>query len=70
LGAGTSLVEPCLPDRRESLPCGCVQAKLDLFSTHDEEGMTPLMVAAKYGHVYVCADLIRHKVRRSWCSYR
>jgi hypothetical protein len=47
-----------------------VQAKLELFSTHDEEGMTPLMVAAKYGHVYVCADLIRHKVRRSWCSYR
>ncbi len=38
------------------------KANLELFSRHDEGGMTPLMMAAKYGHVYVCADLVRHRV--------
>lgn len=37
------------------------KADLEIFSTHDDGGMTPLMMAAKFGHVYVCADLIRHR---------
>jgi len=38
------------------------KANLELFSTHDEGGMTPLMMAAKFGNVYACADLVRHRV--------
>ena len=38
------------------------KANLQLFSAHDEGGMTPLMMAAKFGNVYACADLVRHRV--------
>ena len=37
------------------------KANLEMFSLHDEGGMTPLMMAAKFGNVYICAGLVRHK---------
>lgn len=41
-----------------------LKADLELLSKHDEGGMTPLMMADKYGHVYICAELVLHQVRQ------
>jgi uncharacterized protein len=47
------------------------KADLEAFSLLDDGGSTPLMMAAKYGNVHACADLIRHGVdpnQRNGCG--